>query len=126
MKVAVNLCINDLRKKRWQNVSLDDLDYDPALFHPKDVTRFWDMPEKRVMKKRMIEMLNSMMVEHLSNKQYRALTALFTYGMPLNEIAERMGSNRNAVYKLMHDGRKKLKKVLEEQEITWELIHDLF
>jgi RNA polymerase sigma-70 factor (ECF subfamily) len=30
--------------------------------------------------------------------------------MPLDEIARRMGTNRNALYKLLHDARKRLKK----------------
>ena len=34
-------------------------------------------------------------------------------GMPLAEIGRRMGSNRNAIYKLTHDARKRLKQGLE-------------
>jgi len=31
-------------------------------------------------------------------------------GMPLEEVARRMGTNRNALYKLLHDARQRLKK----------------
>ena len=34
-------------------------------------------------------------------------------GEPMAEIAIRMGSNRNAIYKLTHDARKRLKRGLE-------------
>ena len=30
--------------------------------------------------------------------------------MPLEEVARRMGTNRNALYKLLHDARQRLKK----------------
>jgi RNA polymerase sigma-70 factor (ECF subfamily) len=33
--------------------------------------------------------------------------------MPQDEIARHLGSNRNAVYKLTHDARKRLKQGLE-------------
>jgi RNA polymerase sigma-70 factor (ECF subfamily) len=33
--------------------------------------------------------------------------------MPQDEIARQLGSNRNAVYKLTHDARKRLKQGLE-------------
>ena len=48
----------------------------------------------------------------LTEKQRTALLAELK-GMPLEEIGRRLGSNRNAVYKLTHDARKRLKKHLE-------------
>jgi RNA polymerase sigma-70 factor (ECF subfamily) len=35
--------------------------------------------------------------------------------MPLEAIAEKMDTNRNALYKLIHDARKRLKKRLVEK-----------
>ena len=34
-------------------------------------------------------------------------------GMPIAEVARRMGTNQNALYKLLHDARKKLKLRME-------------
>ena len=34
--------------------------------------------------------------------------------MPQEEIARRLGSNRNAIYKLVYDARRNLKRGLEE------------
>jgi len=31
------------------------------------------------------------------------------HGMPLEEVARRLGTNRNALYKLLHDARVRLK-----------------
>jgi RNA polymerase sigma-70 factor, ECF subfamily len=33
--------------------------------------------------------------------------------MPISEVARRMGTNQNALYKLLHDARKKLKRQME-------------
>ena len=38
--------------------------------------------------------------------------------MPLEEVANRMGTNRNALYKLLHDARQRLKKKLEEEGLS--------
>ena len=39
-------------------------------------------------------------------------------GMPQEEIGRRMGSNRNAVYKLTYDARRRLKRGLEAKGYT--------
>jgi RNA polymerase sigma-70 factor, ECF subfamily len=33
--------------------------------------------------------------------------------MPVSEVAKHMGTNQNALYKLLHDARRKLKKRME-------------
>ena len=38
-------------------------------------------------------------------------------GMPLEAIADRMGTNRNALYKLLHDARKRLKQRMEAENL---------
>ena len=50
--------------------------------------------------------------EQLTDKQWLALTAELN-GMPQDEIARQLGSDRNAVYKLTHDARRKLRAGLE-------------
>ena len=55
----------------------------------------------------------------LTEKQRTALLSEIK-GMPQDEIARHLGSNRNAVYKLTHDARKKLKQGLEAAGFTAE------
>jgi RNA polymerase sigma-70 factor (ECF subfamily) len=38
--------------------------------------------------------------------------------MPLEEVAKRMDTNRNALYKLLHDARKQMRKLLMAEGIT--------
>jgi RNA polymerase sigma-70 factor (ECF subfamily) len=39
-------------------------------------------------------------------------------GMPLQEVASHMGTNRNALYKLMHDARQRLQERLMEEGLS--------
>jgi RNA polymerase sigma-70 factor (ECF subfamily) len=38
--------------------------------------------------------------------------------MPLEEVARRMGTNRNALYKLLHDARQRLKTQLVAEGLS--------
>jgi len=46
--------------------------------------------------------------------------------VPLEEIALRMNTNRNALYKLLHDARLKLKYYMESHGLSLDYILDLF
>lgn len=50
----------------------------------------------------MVERTNQ---EWLTERQRQATTAAVIGGMPLQEVARRMGTNRNALYMLLHDAR---------------------
>ena len=43
----------------------------------------------------------------------KAVVAVLLEGMPVSEVARPMGTNHNALYKLLHDARKKLKRRME-------------
>jgi RNA polymerase sigma-70 factor (ECF subfamily) len=47
--------------------------------------------------------------EELTERQRTALLAAMG-GMAMEEVARRMGTNRNALYKVLHDARKRLKR----------------
>jgi RNA polymerase sigma-70 factor (ECF subfamily) len=64
--------------------------------------------------------------EALTERQYRALEAVALRGVPLEVVAEQMGTNRNALYKLVHDARRKLRAHLETQGLSIDYMLDLF
>ncbi|HUW12513.1 MAG TPA: sigma factor-like helix-turn-helix DNA-binding protein [Anaerolineae bacterium] len=66
----------------------------------------------------MLETLQTVIAEELTGKQRQALVAILVQGMPLEEVARRMGTNRNALYKLLHDARRRLKKRLLAQGLS--------
>ena len=51
--------------------------------------------------------------KELTDRQREAVVAVILEGMPIAEVARRMGTNQNALYKLLHDARKKLKLRME-------------
>jgi RNA polymerase sigma-70 factor (ECF subfamily) len=67
-----------------------------------------------------METLHRLIATELTDRQRQALVAVRIGGMPLEEVAHRMGTNRNALYKLLHDARQRLKKKMEEEGLSAE------
>lgn len=55
---------------------------------------------------------------HLTEHQRRVLVLLAVDGVPIDVLAERLSTNRNALYKTLHDARRRLRAVLDESEVT--------
>jgi RNA polymerase sigma-70 factor (ECF subfamily) len=117
--IGVRIALSELRRAKWREVSLDEMQQGND---PEDEAR--EMPdqgqsvEKSIENKEMMHMLQQVMQHELTDKQRKALMAVAVQGMPLEEVARRMGTERNALYKLLHDARLKLKKHLEKQGLT--------
>ena len=45
----------------------------------------------------------------LTPRQRQVLVAVVLEGVPIDVLAERLGSNRNALYKMLHDARRRLR-----------------
>jgi RNA polymerase sigma-70 factor (ECF subfamily) len=56
--------------------------------------------------------------EELTPKQHEALVLLGLQDVPMDEAAKRMKTNRNALYKLLHDARLRLKRRLALEDLT--------
>jgi RNA polymerase sigma-70 factor (ECF subfamily) len=125
--ISVRIALTELRRARWKEVSLDELqsgmESDDKMLempdHDMDVEASAEQSE-------IMAMIQKTMMEILTEKQRKALMAVAVRGMPIAEVADRMGSNRNALYKLLHDARLKLKNHFEEQGMTPENIFSSF
>ena len=73
-----------------------------------------------------MEKIELALKDALTERQYQALVAVAVKGIPMDVLAERMGSNRNALYKLIHDARRKLKTHLEAEGISTDYMMHLF
>ena len=71
-------------------------------------------------------LVRRVMEEELTPRQRQVLRAMVFEDVPLDEIVRHLGSNRNAVYKLVHDARRKLKAGLEARGYRVADILDLF
>jgi RNA polymerase sigma-70 factor (ECF subfamily) len=63
----------------------------------------------------MLGRVQAILAEELTPRQRSAMLAINVQGVPMEEVARRMGTNRNALYKLMHDARLRLKHRLERE-----------
>jgi RNA polymerase sigma-70 factor, ECF subfamily len=119
-KIAVRIALTELRRKRWENVSLNDMveGEESSPFIGLMMDAHAAMPEKMVEGADMMQRLQRIMAEELTERQRQAMVAVAIKGMPLEEVARRMGTNRNALYKLMHDTRVRLKQRLAQEGLT--------
>jgi RNA polymerase sigma-70 factor (ECF subfamily) len=61
-----------------------------------------------------LETLQRAIGEELTPRQRQVLVACAIDGVPIDVLADRLGSTRGALYKTLHDARKKLRASLEE------------
>jgi RNA polymerase sigma-70 factor (ECF subfamily) len=109
--VAVHIAMAELRRRRWRNISLDDMKTEAGPMS----TRLMDEapgPVAHRARREILETMDHVIREDLTERQRTVLIAELK-GMPLDEIARHLGSNRNAVYKMTHDARRRLRKGLE-------------
>jgi RNA polymerase sigma-70 factor (ECF subfamily) len=65
----------------------------------------------------MLDTLRRLIREELTDKQRQAMQAVLK-GMPLEEVARRMDTNRNALYKLLHDARQRLQEAMLDEGLS--------
>ena len=118
-KIAVNVAFTELRRRRWQDTSLEaitegmSLDFVPDMLIDRSAG-----PDQQAVQSAFLETLRRLIATELTEKQRQALIAVRIQGMPLEEVASRMGTNRTAMYKLLHDARQRLKKKMEEEGLS--------
>jgi len=111
-KIAMNVALTELKRRRWRDVSLQDLfaRREAAERGPADTQL---TPEQLALQNTGLQELRRMVDEELTDRQREAVVAVLLEEMPISEVARRMGTNQNALYKLLHDARKKLKRRME-------------
>jgi len=79
-------------------------------------------PDAEAEQGELLETLQSAIAEVLTPHQRRVLVALALNGVPIDVLAERLNTNRGALYKTLHDARRKLRTHLQERGLaldTW-------
>jgi RNA polymerase sigma-70 factor, ECF subfamily len=126
-KIAVRVALNDLRRRRWKDVSLDGLeDNEKEDSAPHQFTASGPLPETVVERMDMLKRVELILPEELTPRQQAAMQAIHMQGVPMEEVARRMGTNRNALYKLLHDARLRLKHRLEREGLSLKELLDMF
>lgn len=115
-KIGVRVAFTELRRMRWRDWSLDRMidgemgekgDFTPTiLIDPAH------SPEEQAVQRMVMDAVQRTLNEKLTERQRIALVAVKVEGAPLEEVAQRMDTNRNALYKLLYDARQRLKREL--------------
>ncbi|MBE2222249.1 MAG: sigma-70 family RNA polymerase sigma factor [Anaerolineae bacterium] len=118
-KIAVSVALTELRRKRWQDNSLDGmLTTDKGDYTPSFIADNAPQPEKATEQAEMLAHVQRIIDETLTDKQRLVLETAVIQGKSTNEVAEIMDMKPNAVYKLLHDARLRLKNELESDGLT--------
>lgn len=126
-KIAIHVAFTELRRRRWKDISLDEVAGDPNDdFVPDTFADSAVGPEPEAIQHSVLSALREAIDQDLTDKQREALIAVRLHGMPLEEVARRMNTNRNALYKLLHDARKRLKKRLMAKGLSAQDILSVF
>ncbi len=127
-KIAIRLAISDLRRARYKDFSLDELTAggDFLAAEANLVSEAPPNPETAAERDDVSEKIDRAFRAALSERQYQALVAVALRGVPMDVVAEQMGTNRNALYKLIHDARRNLREYLEQQGLSISYMLNLF
>lgn len=116
-KIAIHVALSDLRRKRWRDVSLQSFTETPEgeEYTPLLLTDPAASPETQAARRDLLRSVEQLIFEELTERQRTALLSILQDGIPLRVVAERLDTNPNALYKLLHDARQRLKQRLEEK-----------
>ena len=107
-----------LRKRAWQG---REVPLEPESW---SVSRSESLgPDGRLEQSELLTTLRQAIDEVLTPRQRRVLVALAVNGVPIDVLAERWDTTRGALYKTLHDARRKLRRHLEDRGLsldTWE------
>jgi RNA polymerase sigma-70 factor, ECF subfamily len=104
-----------LRKRSWQGREVPLEPETWSLFSSAGLE-----PDEEMEQSELLTTLQQAIAEVLTPHQRRVLVALALNGVPIDVLAERLSTSRGALYKTLHDGRRKLRRHLEERGLALE------
>ena len=102
-----------LRKRAWQGREIP--------LEPETWSTFSSAglgPEASAEQRELLTALQGAIEEVLTPHQRQVLVALALNGVPIDVLAERLSTTRGALYKTLHDARRKLRAFLHEHDLT--------
>lgn len=125
-KFAVNIALNAGRREIWKHVSLEQLldQPVPALVVQEDSASA--DPHLAALQGEVWDAVREIIAHEITERQRQVLTAVALDDVPLDEVARLWGSNRNAIYKLLHDARRQLKAKLQARGFAFDEIIETF
>jgi RNA polymerase sigma-70 factor (ECF subfamily) len=118
-RFVINIAAGELRLHRWRTLSLEALASESEI---RGSPLLADVeapdPETRAAREQILDVIREIIEEDLTERQRIALVMVHFRGVPTTVVADRLGTTPNAVYKLVHDARRKLKQGLVQRHYT--------
>jgi RNA polymerase sigma-70 factor (ECF subfamily) len=108
-----------LRKRAWQGRELPVEPESWSLFSSAGLE-----PDTEAEQSELLQTLQTAINDVLTPHQRRVLVALALNGVPIDVLAERLNTTRGALYKTLHDARRKLRKHLAECGLSLDLLEE--
>ncbi|MCA9704435.1 MAG: RNA polymerase sigma factor [Myxococcales bacterium] len=119
--VALHVAFTELRRQHMRSSRAGVLEAIERLTWGEP-SRTPPAPDELLSRSHLHGVLEAAIATKLTDRQRVAIVAELR-GVPTAEIAEHLGTNINALYKLTHDARRRLRAVLLEAGFTPESIH---
>jgi RNA polymerase sigma-70 factor (ECF subfamily) len=105
-----------LRRRAWQGreIPLDSEGW--SVFSDQSAS-----PASSAESREALDAIQEVMASELSAHQREVLVAVSLNGVPIDVLAERLNTSRGALYKTIHDARKKLRLHLSKTELRFNL-----
>jgi RNA polymerase sigma-70 factor (ECF subfamily) len=117
--VALRGALGALRRKRWQERSAEAPEGRRQLpVWPLEDQRSHN-PEQVAQQSELWQAIHRVIAQDLTVRQRTVLVGHVFQGVPLDILAEQLRTNRDNVYKILHDARKKLKQRLLQRGLTY-------
>jgi RNA polymerase sigma-70 factor, ECF subfamily len=101
------------RRRAWQG---RELQLEPATWERFD--HGGATPHEQIETAELLAALREAIERELSPHQRRVLVAVALQGVPIDVLAERLDTTRGALYKTIHDARRKLRAALAAREMS--------
>jgi RNA polymerase sigma-70 factor, ECF subfamily len=102
-----------LRRRAWQGREIPLEPETWSLFSSEGIE-----PDESAEQNELLETVQVAIDEVLTPHQRRVLVALALNGVPIDVLAERLNTTRGALYKTLHDARRKLRGHLQEHGLS--------
>jgi RNA polymerase sigma-70 factor (ECF subfamily) len=118
-KFAIYEAAVKLRKRAWQGREIPLEPESWSLFESAGLD-----PGEAVEQQELLRALQHAINEILTPHQRSVLVALALNGVPIDVLAERLETTRGALYKTLHDARRKLRRHLDERGLPLDLLEE--
>lgn len=127
-KFAINTALMTARRESWRGKSIEDVssqDY-RNLFEWMGDTSSRLTPDQHALQKEISHIFREVIERDLTERQRRVLILMVFDEVPMDEVVRQLDTNRNAIYKMLHDARRRLKSSLQARGFEVEELLALF